>query len=192
MDIHDTLDEAIGLLESGRPRAFGAGVVVDRDRLLQLLNHARATLPEEVLAAASILSQRSQILSGAQEEADQLRAAAAAELQQARAASEADAQAVRLAAESDIAALREATEREREAMVDEHTVLVEAQARADDILAHAQHQAAVMRSEVDAYVDAKLAAIAQTLAKTLDAVEAGRRKVRAGGHEAEVEAVALT
>ena len=55
MDIHDTLQEATSLLEAGRSRAFGAGVVVDRDRLMQLLQHAQEVLPEEILAGASIL-----------------------------------------------------------------------------------------------------------------------------------------
>ena len=58
MDIHDTLQEAIAQVEAGRSRAFGAGVVVDRDRMLQLLNHARQSLPEEILAAASIIAPR--------------------------------------------------------------------------------------------------------------------------------------
>lgn len=191
MDIHDTLDEAIGLLEAARPRAFGAGVVVDRDRLLQLLNHARATLPEEVLAAAAVLAQRNQIIATAQDEADQMRAAASTELEQSRAAARADSDAIRIAAETEVAALREAAEREREAMVDGHTVLHEAQARADDLLDRAHHQMAAMRTEVDAYVDAKLAAIAATLAKTLDTVEAGRRKVRASGETVVDDTVAL-
>lgn len=191
MDIHDTLDEAIGLLEAARPRAFGAGVVVDRDRLLQLLSHARATLPEEVLGAASVLAQRNQIISTAQDEADQMREAASNELEQARAAARADADAIRLAAETEVSALRDAAEREREAMVDDHTVLIEAQARADEMLNRAHYQMAAMRGEVDAYVDAKLAALAGTLAKTLDTVEAGRRKVRATGETVVDEAVAL-
>ena len=73
MDIHDTLQEATSLLEAGRSRAFGAGVVVDRDRLMQLLQHAQEVLPEEILAGASILAQRSQIVAAAQEEAEQIR-----------------------------------------------------------------------------------------------------------------------
>jgi len=191
MDIHDALEEAIGLLEAARPRAFGTGPVVDRDRLLQLLNHARATLPEEVLAAGSVLAQRNQIMTVAQEEADAMRTSAGAELEQSAAQAQARADEIMSAAQAEATALREAAERERIAMVDGHTVLLEAQARADDMLNRARHQAHAMRAEVDGYVDAKLAALAATLGKALDTVEHGRRKVRANGETVVDEAVSL-
>lgn len=191
MDIHDTLQEAISLLDGARPRAFGAGAVVDRDRLLQLLNHARETLPEEILAAASILAQRTQIVAGAQQEAEQLRAAAQGEADQTRAAALADAEACRSAATAEAENARSRAQREREALVDEHEILMEAQSRADALLTRAHHQSASMRAEVDAYVDAKLAAIAATLGKTLDTIETGRRKVRAQSETAVDETVSL-
>jgi hypothetical protein len=150
VDIHDTLQEAITILESGRPRAFGAGVVVDRDRLLQLLQHARETLPEEILAGASILAQRTQIMTAAGEEAEHIRRAA-----------------------------QDESERIRE------------EALSDELLHRASQQSTAMRSEVEAYVDAKLAAIAATLAKTLDTVEAGRRKMRASAEVVDDETVVL-
>jgi cell division septum initiation protein DivIVA len=189
MDIHDTLQEATSLLEAGRSRAFGAGVVVDRDRLVQLLQHAQEVLPEEILAGASILAQRSQIVTAAQEEAEQIRGAARDQAEQIRAEALTDAEAVRTAAETEAGNLRTRAEQEREFLVAEHEVLRDAHQRAEETVDRAQRQAAGMRAEVDAYVDAKLAAIATTLARTLDTVEAGRRKVRASAEAVEEEVV---
>lgn len=189
MDIHDTLQEATSLLEAGRARAFGAGVVVDRDRLVQLLQHAQEVLPEEILAGASILAQRSQIVTAAQEEAEQIRGAARDQAEQIRAEALTDAEAVRSAAETEAGNLRTRAEQEREFLVAEHEVLRDAHQRAEETLERAHRQAAAMRAEVDAYVDAKLAAIATTLARTLDTVEAGRRKVRASAEVVEEEVV---
>lgn len=191
MDIHDTLQEAITILETSRPRAFGAGVVVDRDRLLQLLQHARETLPEEILAGASILAQRTQIMAAAGEEAEHIRQSARDEAERIREEALADAGAVRSAAETEAEQLRAQAELHSQQLVDEHEVQREARERAEELLRRASQQAAAMRSEVDAYVDAKLAAIASTLAKTLDTVEAGRRKMRASAEVVEDETVVL-
>ncbi len=191
MDIHDTLQEAITLVEAGKPRAFGTGVVVDKERLLQLLQHARTALPEEILAAASILAQRAQIITAAGQEAERVKAEADAEAEAIRAAALGDAEAVRDAALSEVQQLRQRAQTERETLVDEADVLLEAQRRADDLVRRAEHQAAAMRSEVDAYVDAKLAAISATLARTLDALESGRRKVRAQSETVVDESIAL-
>ncbi len=179
MDIHDTLGEAIALLDQAKPRAFGAGSVVDRDRLLQLLQHARTVLPEEILAAASIVAQRNSLIASAESQVDLIRSEAQSSGDQIRAAALADAEHVRAAAQQEAENLIERAEREREAMIDEHLVQEQARAQAEDMVARAAHQAAAMRTEVDAYVDAKLASIASTLARTLDTIEAGRRKVRA-------------
>jgi cell division septum initiation protein DivIVA len=191
VDIHDTLQEAITILESGRPRAFGAGVVVDRDRLLQLLQHARETLPEEILAGASILAQRTQIMTAAGEEAEHIRRTARDEAERIREEALSDADAVRTAAETEAGNLRAQAQVQSEQLVDEHEVLREAQLRADELLHRASQQSTAMRSEVEAYVDAKLAAIAATLAKTLDTVEAGRRKMRASAEVVDDETVVL-
>lgn len=191
MDIHDTLQEAVTILDAGRPRAFGAGVVVDRERLLQLLQHAREVLPEEILAGASILAQRTQIMTAAQEEAEQIRADARAQAEQIRADALTDAEELRTAAQTEVGNMRARAVQDREMLIAEHDVVLEAQRRAEDTVDQAQHQSAAMRAEVDAYVDAKLAAFASTLARTLDTVEAGRRKVRASAEAVADEAVVL-
>lgn len=189
MDIHDTLHEATSLLEAGRQRAFGAGVVVDRERLLQLLQHAQQSLPEEILAGASILAQRTQIMSTAEDEAEQIRSGAQEQAEQIRSAALADAEEVREAARAEAGTVVARAQQDREALIVDHDVLLEAQQRAADVLERAQRQAGAMRAEVDSYVDAKLAAIATTLGRTLDTVEAGRRKVRANAEDVEDEIV---
>jgi cell division septum initiation protein DivIVA len=168
MDIHDTLAEATGILEAARPRAFGAGAVVDRERLLDLLNHARQSLPSEILSAAGLLAKQEEIIAAARAEAEEIVGTARGE-----------AQSVREAAGRDADAVREQAWGDRDAILADHAVVAEAHDRAAELLARADHQVAKMRAEVDGYVEAKLSSLAATLARALDTVEAGRRKVRA-------------
>lgn len=156
MDIHDTLQEAISLVEDARPRAFGAGAVVDRDRLLELLVSVRNSLPSEILAAAEVLAQRDDVIAAAHTEAEHIRASAQQEAEQ----------------------IRAHAEKERDYLVSEHTVLTEAQARADEMSRRAHERVAGMRAEVDDYVDAKLGSLAATLSRTLEMVQEGRQKAR--------------
>lgn len=163
MDIHDTLQEAISLLEDARPRAFGAGAVVDRDRLLELLVSVRQSMPAEIVAAAEVLAQRDDIVSGAHKEAEHIRAGAQQEAEQ----------------------IRAHAEQERDYLVAEHTVLGEAQSRADEITRRAHERVGAMRAEVDDYVDAKLGSLAATLSRTLDMVQEGRQRARGGQQQPE-------
>jgi len=58
------------MVAEGRRMPIGAGVVVDRRRLLDLVDQMRAALPNEIKEAEDILRRRDDMLARAQEESD--------------------------------------------------------------------------------------------------------------------------
>ena len=76
--------------------------------------------------------------------------------------------------------MREQALAERAELVAGSSVAQQAQAEADRLLTHAREQAEALRTEVEDYVDSKLANFEVVLSKTLVAVERGR--ARLSGH----------
>ncbi len=57
------------MVAEGRRMPIGAGVVVDRRRLLDLVDQMRAALPNEIREAEDILTRRNEVIERAEEEA---------------------------------------------------------------------------------------------------------------------------
>lgn len=68
-------------------------------------------------------------------------------------------------------------------LASEHAVTQEAVLQAEQIVALAETEAENKRAEIDAYVESKLAAFEGVLAKTMDAVSNGRKKLAGDGAE---------
>lgn len=70
MDILHLIDRLEELFNESRPIPFTHNVVVDEDRMLDLIDQMRVAIPEEVKKAQQILAQRDRFLAQAQEEAN--------------------------------------------------------------------------------------------------------------------------
>ncbi|HEY61469.1 MAG TPA: ATP synthase F0 subunit B [Anaerolineae bacterium] len=70
MDILHLVDRMEELFNHGRPIPFTRSVIVDEDRMLDLIDQMRVAIPEEVKKAQQILVQKDRILAQAQEEAN--------------------------------------------------------------------------------------------------------------------------
>lgn len=70
MDILHLIDRLEELFNESRPIPFTHNVVVDEDRMLDLIDQMRVAIPEEVKKAQQILAQRDRVLAQAQEEAN--------------------------------------------------------------------------------------------------------------------------
>jgi len=68
MDILHLIDRLEELFNESRPIPFTHNVIVDEDRMLDLIDQMRVAIPEEVKKAQQILAQRDRILAQAQEE----------------------------------------------------------------------------------------------------------------------------
>jgi cell division septum initiation protein DivIVA len=70
MDILHLVDRLEELLNQSRPLPFTHNVMVDEDRMLDIIDQMRVAVPDEVKKAQQLLSQRDRILAQAQEEAN--------------------------------------------------------------------------------------------------------------------------
>lgn len=69
MDILHLVDRLEELFNESKPIWFTHSVVVDEDRMLDIIDQMRITIPEEIKKAQQLLAQRDRILAQAQEEA---------------------------------------------------------------------------------------------------------------------------
>jgi cell division septum initiation protein DivIVA len=70
MDILQMIDRLEELLNESRPLPFTHNVIVDEDRMLDLIDQMRVSIPEEVKKAQQLLAQRDRLIAQAQEEAN--------------------------------------------------------------------------------------------------------------------------
>jgi cell division septum initiation protein DivIVA len=70
MDILHLIDRLEELFNHSRPIPFTHNVIVDEDRMLDLIDQMRVAIPEEVKKAQQVTAQRDRILAQAQEEAN--------------------------------------------------------------------------------------------------------------------------
>lgn len=70
MDIMHLVDRLEDLFNQSRPIPFTHNVVVDEDRILDLIDQMRMAIPDEIREAQKILAQRDRIVAQAQEEAN--------------------------------------------------------------------------------------------------------------------------
>jgi len=70
MDILHLIDRLEELFNESRPIPFTHNVIVDEDRMLDLIDQMRVAIPEEVKKAQQIIAGRDRTLAQAQEEAN--------------------------------------------------------------------------------------------------------------------------
>jgi hypothetical protein len=70
MDILHLVDRLEELLNQSRPFPFTHNVIIDEDRMLDIIDQMRVAVPDEVKKAQQLLAQRDRILAQAQEEAN--------------------------------------------------------------------------------------------------------------------------
>lgn len=70
MDILHLIDRLEELFNESRPIPFTHNVIVDEDRMLDIIDQMRVAIPEEVKKSQQLLAQRDRLLAQAQEEAN--------------------------------------------------------------------------------------------------------------------------
>ncbi len=70
MDILHLVDRLEELFNESKPIWFTHSVIVDEDRMLDLIDQMRITIPDEIKKSQQLLTQRDRIMARANEEAD--------------------------------------------------------------------------------------------------------------------------
>ncbi len=72
MDIQHLVDRLEDLIDEGRHIPFSKFTLIDEERMLEIIDQMRISIPEEIEKAARVLAQRDRILAQANEEAARL------------------------------------------------------------------------------------------------------------------------
>ena len=70
MDILQLIDRLEELFNDAKAVPFTHNVVVDEDRMLEIIDQMRVVIPDEVKKAQQVLAQKDRVMAQAQEEAD--------------------------------------------------------------------------------------------------------------------------
>jgi len=136
MDILQLIDRLEELFNDAKAVPFTHNVVVDEDRMLEIIDQMRIVIPDEVKKAQQVLSQRERFL----EEADRTIVLARDKASQ---------------------------------LATKDNIVVEAQRRAEQILAQARGDADATRGDADDYVVETLLQLQDNLEKVLNQVRNG-------------------
>jgi vacuolar-type H+-ATPase subunit H len=162
IDLVDQLEE---LVTTGRRVPFTAGVVVNEDEVLELIDRTRLGLPDELTQARHLLEDQRHVLIEAEQEAERI-------------LTRAEAEAARLIDEAHARV---------SVMVGDHEIAEQARLHAATLLAEAEERAAKTCAEADAYarevmvrLEDQLMRAATTVRKGIEAlpVEPGSRRKR--------------
>ena len=184
MDILHLIDRLEELVAEARRMPIGQGVVVDRRRLLELVDQMRSSVPWEVREAEEIVSERDGILEEARREAEGVLHRAEMEAQE-----RLEETALMQAAEREAQAVIERAEDRAQGMLDD------AQAQVQTRLRQAEQAATNQMDEADRYalemlrrLDAQLSAFASTVRSGIGALEERTNDAAAGvGYEDDEE-----
>jgi len=140
MDILHLIDRLEELVAEARRMPIGQGVVVDRRRILEMVDQMRSSVPWEVREATEIVEEKESILEEARREADGILLRADMEAQE----------------KLDETALVQAAEREAQAVIQRaedraQSLLDEAQAQVQARLRQAEQAATNQMDEADRY-----------------------------------------
>jgi vacuolar-type H+-ATPase subunit H len=162
-------------LEELVARAFhvpmGSGVVVHRQRLLDLIDRMRVAMPADIRAAREVLQKQEEVLAEAQEEAGRIIARAQAELEE-RLKNEA---VVKAAEERAQQVVREGEERVQ-------ALVRDAETQARERLDEAQKIAEQQMEEADLYALQTMRRLETQLNNFLNAVRKGIETMEGRGH----------
>jgi cell division septum initiation protein DivIVA len=165
--VYETLDELVALVETARAMPLSASCVLPREQVLDLLDEIHGALPQAFEDARELVAAREELLGQARDRRDRAVVQAQGQAADILAAAHAEAERIRLAARAEHDQLVSTTEIRRAAA-----------AESRGILQAARDRSAQLRADADAYVDSRLAALAEALTRTLGQVERGREVLR--------------
>lgn len=198
--VFEALRELAGLVESARAVPLSASCMVPRDHVLDLIEDIRDALPSELDDAQAVISAQDDLLARARERVERATERAESARERALAQARAEVKGMLAAAQQEAKQIVAAARAEHERLVSETEVhraaaeeaerllaeaheeasraVAEATAQAQELIAQAREETERLRGEADEYAEARLAALADTLARTLRTVEKGREALR--------------
>ncbi|MCI5826388.1 MAG: hypothetical protein MR006_06965 [Arcanobacterium sp.] len=154
----EILDELTERVAHAKAMPLSASVLVNQSELLDLLETARAIVPQQIVDADSVLQDISAVTDQAHSEAEAILAKAHSE------------------AETLVAQAKQQAQQ----LVERDAITVAAQSHAAKIVDEARQKAQHIKRGADEYSDSKLADLAEELAALQDAIDAVQDQIAAG------------
>lgn len=176
MTIENLLDEIETILEEGKSVPFTSNLLVDSAAIKTAIEDIRLNMPDELMQARKIASERKEILAGAQENADKI-------------IEKAHMRAKEIISEDEITrgAEAQAAEIMQQARAAANEIVEQARASAAELTEQARNWSKEMRSSASEYVESIVAVADETLTNSVNEIRRARQHLRAASQSKRTE-----
>ncbi|MBO4848777.1 MAG: hypothetical protein J5586_06470 [Clostridia bacterium] len=174
----EKINELEEIIESSPAPRFGGNTdrrIVDIDEIYNLLGDLKVTIPEDVRKADSIISDAKNITSKAENYAAELVDNAQARADAIVSEAETKKNNIITTAEANASSIVAEAEAKREELIDEHSIMAEAERRANLLERKAEYNAKKVYDNAKTYADGVLGSLMQFLEDYYEVVEINRK-----------------
>jgi F0F1-type ATP synthase membrane subunit b/b' len=176
MTIESLLDEIEAILEEGKSIPFSSNLLVDASAIKTAIEDIRLNMPEELMQARKIASERKEILASAQENADKIIEKAHERAKEIISEDEITRGAEAHAAEIMQSAREQATE-----------IVEQARSSAAELTEQARTWANDMRTSASEYVESIVGLADETLTSSVNEIRRARQHLRAASQSKRID-----
>ena len=176
MTIESLLEEIESILEEGKSVPFTSNLLVDANAIKTAIEDIRLNMPDELMQARKIASERKEILTGAQDNADKI-------------IEKAHLRAKEIISEDEITRGAEAQAAEILALARTQATEIVEQARqsATELTEQARNWSNEMRTSASEYVESIVAVADETLTNSVNEIRRARQHLRAASQSKRVD-----
>ena len=176
MTIENLLEEIEAILEEGKSVPFTSNLLVDAQAIKTAIEDIRLNMPEELMQARKIASERKEILTGAQDNADRI-------------IEQAHLKAKEIISEDEITrgAEMRAEEILRDAKQTANEIVEQAKASATEITEQARAWSKDMRQSASEYVESIVAVADETLTTSVNEIRRARQHLKAASQARRID-----
>ncbi len=176
MTIENLLEEIEAILEEGKSVPFTSNLLVDAQAIKTAIEDIRLNMPEELMQARKIASERKEILTGAQDNADRI-------------IEQAHLKAKEIISEDEITrgAEMQAEEILRDAKQTANEIVEQAKASATEITEQARAWSKDMRQSASEYVESIVAVADETLTTSVNEIRRARQHLKAASQTRRID-----
>ncbi len=176
MTIENLLEEIETILEEGKTVPFTQNLLVDAQAIKTAIEDIRLNMPDELMQARKIASERKEILAGAQDNADQI-------------IEKAHLRAKEIISEDEITRGAEAQAAEilQQARANANEIVEQARASAAELTEQARTWSKEMRQSASEYVESIVAVADETLTNSVNEIRRARQHLRAASQSKRID-----
>ena len=176
MTIERLLDEIVAIIDEGKSVPFTSNLLVDAEAIKTAIEDIRLNMPDELMQARKIASERKEILASAQANADDI-------------IEKAHLRAKEIISEDEITRGAEANAAEimQQARQQANDIVEQARASATELTEQAKNWSREMRQSASEYVENIVAVADETLTNSVNEIRRARQQLRAASQSKRID-----